>query len=93
MNSNGSAASWSIPYAQADRTVKVTQVPDHVCVGQIPSQRVQRFHKPLLELFYTAMAMSTCESSNSRRRNEVHHVVGNVPVGQQWSYVISPHRR
>ena len=91
MNSNGSAASWSIPGThKLTATVKVTQVPDHVCVGQIHLSESSGSTKPLLELFYYAngnvdMAIEQTPAGG----NEVHHVVGNVPVGQQWSYVIS----
>jgi hypothetical protein len=90
MNTNGSAASWSIPGTHTlTATVKVTQVPDHVCVGQIHLGQNSGSTKPLLELFYYSngnikMAIEQTPAGG----NEVLHSVGNVALGKQWSYVI-----
>jgi hypothetical protein len=71
-------------------TLKATQIPDHVAVGQIhlgtgtPSST-----KPLLELFYYATGSIVLAIEQSPAGgNEVMHPVGNVPVGTKWSYVI-----
>ncbi|WP_228556233.1 polysaccharide lyase family 7 protein [Catenulispora pinisilvae] len=90
MNSDGSAANWFAAGTTntLGATLKVTQVPDHVCVGQIHLGSGGST-KPLLELFYYAngdikMAIEQTPAGG----NEVLTDVGNVPVGTQWSYVI-----
>jgi hypothetical protein len=90
MNTNGSAAAWSIPGTHTlTATVKVTQVPDHVCVGQIHLGENSGSTKPLLELFYYANGDITLAIEQTPAGgNEVPHTVGNVPLGTQWSYVI-----
>ena len=53
MNTDGTTAAWSIPGThKLSATLKVTQVPDHVCVGQIHLAEGSGSTKPLLELFY-----------------------------------------
>lgn len=91
MTSSGSAAEW-LPSGTntLSATLKVTKVPDHVAVGQIHLGPTSGSTKPLLELFYHAngnvdMAIEQTPAGG----NEVPHVVGNVPLGHQWSYVIS----
>jgi hypothetical protein len=90
MNSGGSAANWFAAGTTntLSATLKVTQVPNHVCVGQIHLGSGGST-KPLLELFYYAngdikMAIEQTPAGG----NEVLTSVGNVPVGTQWSYVI-----
>ncbi|MEY9856128.1 hypothetical protein ABH935_001732 [Catenulispora sp. GAS73] len=90
MNSDGSAANWFAAGTTntLSATLKVTQVPNHVCVGQIHLGSGGST-KPLLELFYYAngdikMAIEQTPAGG----NEVLTYVGNVPVGTQWSYVI-----
>ncbi|MEZ0112026.1 hypothetical protein ABH920_006045 [Catenulispora sp. EB89] len=90
MNSDGSAANWFAAGTTntLSATLKVTQVPNHVCVGQIHLGSGGST-KPLLELFYYAngdikMAIEQTPAGG----NEVLTDVGNVPVGTQWSYVI-----
>jgi hypothetical protein len=91
MNSDGSAANWSIPGTHTlTATVKATLIPDHVAVGQIHLGQNSGSTKPLLELFYykngnVDMAIEQTPAGG----NEVHHVVGNVPLGTQFNYVIS----
>jgi Alginate lyase len=90
MNANGTAADWSIPGTHTlSATLKVTQVPNHVCVGQIHLGDNSGSTKPLLELFYYSngnidMAIEQTPAGG----NEVFHYVGNVPLGTEWSYVI-----
>lgn len=91
MNPDGSAANWSIPGTHTlTATVKATLIPDHVAVGQIHLGQNSGSTKPLLELFYykngnVDMAIEQTPAGG----NEVHHVVGNVPLGTRFNYVIS----
>ncbi len=89
MNSSGSQANWFAPgHHTLGATLKVTKVPDHVCVGQIHLGSGGST-KPLLELFYYKngdidMAIEQTPAGG----NEVKYLVGNVPLGKQFSYVI-----
>jgi hypothetical protein len=91
MTASGSGAAWSIPGThKLSATVKVTQVPNHVAVGQIHLDPSTGSNKPLLELFYHSngnvdMAIEQSPAGGSLQS----HVVGNVPLGQTWSYVIT----
>lgn len=91
MNSDGSAAAWSIPGTHTlTATVKGTQVPDHVCVGQIHLGQNSGSTKPLLELFYYSNGnIKMGIEQTPAGGNEVLYTVGNVALGKQWSYVIS----
>lgn len=91
MTSTGAAANWApMGTNTLSATLKVTQVPDHVAVGQIhlgtgtPSST-----KPLLELFYysTGKIVMAIEQTPAGG-NEVQTPVGNVALGTKWSYVI-----
>ncbi len=91
MTSTGAAANWAPTGTHTlSATLKVTQVPDHVAVGQIhlgtgtPSST-----KPLLELFYdsTGKIVMAIEQTPAGG-NEVQTPVGNVALGTPWSYVI-----
>jgi hypothetical protein len=91
MNPNGSAAAWSVAGTHTlSATVKSTQIPNHVCVGQIHLGQNSGSTKPLLELFYYAngdvkMAIEQTPAGG----NEILYKVGNVPVGTQFTYVIA----
>jgi len=91
LDSNGAPIEWSAPGThKLSATLKVTQLPSHVAVGQIHLDNSSGSSKPLLELFYFSngdvdMAIEQTPAGG----NEVHHVVANVPLGTQWSYVIS----
>ena len=91
MNANGTLADWLPPGSHAlAATLKATLIPDHVAVGQIHLGDDSGSTKPLLELFYysngnVVMAIEQSPAGG----NEVLHTVGNVPLGTQWSYVIS----
>ena len=84
-------ADWAVSGTNTlSATVTATQIPNHVCVGQIhlgtgtPSST-----KPLLELFYYATgAIVLAIEKSPAGGNEVPHPVGNVPMGTKWSYVI-----
>jgi hypothetical protein len=87
----GMPADWAIAGTHTlSATLKATQIPNHVCVGQIhlgtgsPSST-----KPLLELFYYATgAIVLAIEQTPAGGNEVQHPVGKVPMGTTWSYVI-----
>ncbi len=91
MTASGAAANWPAKGTNTlSATLKVTEVPDHVCVGQIhlgtgtPSST-----KPLLELFYsTSGAIALAIEQSPAGENEMQHPVGDVPLGTKWSYVI-----
>jgi hypothetical protein len=91
MTASGAAANWpSSGTHTLSATLKVTEVPDHVAVGQIhlgtgtPSST-----KPLLELyFYATGDIELGIEQTPAGGNEVNHPVGHVPLGTKWSYVI-----
>ena len=90
MTSGGSPASWSVPGThKLSATVKVDQVPDHVCVGQIHLGQNSGSTKPLLELYYHANGNITVGIENSPTGGQTQHSVGTVPLGTKFSYVIS----
>jgi hypothetical protein len=90
MSAQGTAADWAVAGTHTlSATVKVTQVPDHVCVGQIHvGTGTPATTKPLLELFYYANGNIALAIEDGPSGNQTPHQVGNVPVGTQWSYVI-----
>jgi hypothetical protein len=92
MTTSGAAADWksSGTTNTLTATVKATEIPDHVAVGQIHLGDDSGSTKPLLELFYynngnVVLAIEQTPAGG----NEVLHTIGNVPVGTKWSYVIS----
>ncbi|ACU76316.1 Alginate lyase 2 [Catenulispora acidiphila DSM 44928] len=90
MTSSGAAANWFAAGTTntLSATLKVTQVPDHVCVGQIHLGSGGST-KPLLELFYYASGdIKMAIEQTPAGGNEVLYDVGTVPVGTQFSYVI-----
>ena len=89
MTSSGAAANW-FPAGNhtLSATLKVTQVPNHVAVGQIHLGSGGST-KPLLELFYYSngnVVMSIEQTPAGG--NSVPYTVGNVPLGTKWSYTI-----
>jgi hypothetical protein len=89
MTASGAAADWAIPGThKLSATLKVTQVPSSVAVGQIHLGSGGST-KPLLELFYAPSgAITMAIEQTPQGGNEVRHPAGNVPLGKQWSYVI-----
>jgi hypothetical protein len=90
MTSSGAAANWfsSGTTNTLSASLKVIQVPNHVCVGQIHLGSGGST-KPLLELFYYAngnieMAIEQTPAGG----NEIQYLAGNVPLGTKWSYTI-----
>jgi len=91
MTAGGAAANWSSSGTNTlSATLKVTQVPDHVAVGQIHlGTGTPASTKPLLELyFYATGDIELGIEQTPAGGNEVNHPVGNVPLGTKWSYVI-----
>jgi hypothetical protein len=91
MTAAGMPADWpSTGTNTLSATVKATMIPSHVAVGQIHlGTGTPASTKPLLELFYFATGVIQLGIEQSPAGgNEVQHMVGNVPLGTQWSYVI-----
>lgn len=92
MTASGAAADWPIAGTHTlSATLKVTQVPDHVCVGQIHlGTGTPASTKPLLELFYFATGKITLGIEQTPAGgNEVQHDVGTATLGATFSYVIA----
>jgi hypothetical protein len=91
MTAAGAPADWAIAGTHTlSASLTATQIPNHVCVGQIhlgtgsPSST-----KPLLELFYYATgAIVLAIEQSPAGGNEVQHAVGKVAMGTKWSYDI-----
>jgi hypothetical protein len=86
MTEAGAYADWQSSGTNTlSATLKVTRVPDHVCVGQIHTSG----SKPLLELYYYSNGGIVLGIEQTPAGgNEVPHTLGNVPLGMPWSYVI-----
>lgn len=89
MTANGTEANWFASGTHTmNATLKVTQVPDHVCVGQVHLGSGGS-SKPLFELFYYANGdIEMAIEQSPAGGNEVLYKVGNVPLGTQWSYTL-----
>lgn len=91
ITSAGAAANWAPTGTNTlSATLAVTQVPDHVAVGQIHlGTGTPASTKPLLELFYysTGKIVMAIEQTPAGG-NEVDTTVGSVPLGTKWSYVV-----
>ncbi len=89
MTSSGSPAAWSLPGTHTlSATVKVTKVPDHVCVGQVHLAQNSGSTKPLAELYYYSSGQIKLGIENSPSGGQTSHTVTSVPLGQKFSYVI-----
>jgi len=94
MNADGSPANW--PVAGTNRltaTLAVTEVPDHVCVGQIhvgtPIQAgLVPSTKPLLELYVYASGRIALGIENDPTGGQTSYDVGQVPLGARFTYAI-----
>jgi hypothetical protein len=90
MTSSGKAASWSVSGThKLNATVKVSEVPDHVCVGQIHVAEGSGSTKPVVELYYYQNGDIKMGVERGPGGGQDQHTVGNVPLGTQWSYTIS----
>jgi hypothetical protein len=94
MNADGSAANWAIAGTNTlSASVSVTQVPDHVCIGQIHigtaiEAGLATSTKPLLELFYYADGDIQLAIENSPAGDQTAHTITNVPLATKFSYAI-----
>ncbi|TVT07737.1 polysaccharide lyase family 7 protein [Amycolatopsis bartoniae] len=90
MNSNGSAADWSLSGTHTlSARLRVVSVTSNVCVGQIHLGSGGSSTKPLLELYYHANGDVVLGLENSPSGGQTLHTLTNVPLGTQWSYVIA----
>ena len=88
--SGGQDANWfpSGTTNTLSASVKVTQVPSHVCVGQIHLGSGGST-KPLLELFYYSSGeIEIGIEQTPAGGNEILYKVGKVSLGTEWSYKI-----
>jgi len=94
MNADGSPANWPVAGNNLlSATVAVTQVPDHVCIGQIHigtaiQTGLAASTKPLLELYYYATGAIELGIENDPTGGQTSHAITNVPLGTQFSYSI-----
>ena len=91
MTAAGATADWPTSGTNTlSATLKATEIPSHVCVGQIHvGTGTPSSVRPLLELFYYATgAIDLAIEQTPAGGNEVSHSVGKVAVGTQWSYEI-----
>jgi hypothetical protein len=95
MNPDGSSANWPVAGTNTlSATVAVTQVPDHVCIGQIHvgtaiEAGLAASTKPLLELYYYANGDVQLGIENDPTGGQTTHTVANVPLGTKFSYAIT----
>jgi hypothetical protein len=90
MNPNGSAADWALTGThKLSATLRIVSVTKSVAVGQIHVGSGGPSTKPLLELYYAPSGAITLGTENTADGGQTRHPVGNVPLGQQWSYVIA----
>lgn len=94
MNADGSPANWPISGTNTlSAAVAVTQVPDHVCVGQIHlgtaiQAGLAASTKPLLELYYYATGDIQLGIENDPTGGQTSHLITNVPLGTKFSYTV-----
>ncbi|MEV0136641.1 polysaccharide lyase family 7 protein [Dactylosporangium sp. NPDC050688] len=90
MNRDGSAADWRLAGAhRMSATLRVPNVTKNVCVGQVHLGTGGPSTKPLLELYYRPNGDIYLGTENSPDGGQTLHLVGNVPLGVKWSYVIA----
>jgi hypothetical protein len=94
MNTDGTAANWAIAGTNTlSATLAVTQVPDHVCVGQIHigtaiEAGLAASTKPLLELYYYASGAIDLGIEDSPAGTQTSYSITTVPLGTRFSYAI-----
>ncbi len=97
LNANGSLANWEVAGAikhTLSATVRVTQVPDHVCVGQIHigeaiDATLPRSTKPLLELYYFKSGdIKLGIEKDATAGGQTSYPITNVPLGTKFEYVL-----
>lgn len=94
MSTNGTQANWAIAGTNTMvATLAVTQVPDHVCVGQIHTGTAMEAGlatstKPLLELYYYASGAIDLAIEDSPAGSQASYSITTVPLGTKFSYTI-----
>jgi hypothetical protein len=89
MTAGGALANWSPAGTNVlTEAVKVTQVPDHVCVAQIRvGTGTPASTQPLAQLFYYSNGNVVLSIEQSPAGgNAVQTMVANFPLGIQWSF-------
>jgi hypothetical protein len=90
MNANGSAADWALAGShRLSATLRIPSVTKNVCVGQVHLGSGGSSTKPLLELYYKPDGTISLGTENSPAGGQTLHTVGQVALGQPWSYVIA----
>ena len=94
MNADGSEANWPVSGTNTlSATLAVTQVPDHVCVGQIHvgtaiQSGLTATTKPLLELYYYSNGNIKLGIEDNPSGNQTSYDIANVSIGTKFSYII-----
>ncbi len=94
MNADNSEANWPLSGTNTlTAALAVTQVPDHVSVGQIHSGTplqagLATTTKPLLELYYYAIGDIKLGIEDDLTGGQTSYPITNVPLGARFSYVI-----
>jgi hypothetical protein len=89
MNANGSAADWPLAgNHKLSADLRVPSVTKNVCVGQVHLGSGGSSTKPLLELYYRPNGDIFLGTENSPAGGQTLHQVGNVPLGQRWTYLV-----
>jgi Alginate lyase len=94
LNADGSSANWPVAGTNTlSATVAVTQVPNHVCVGQIHvgtaiQAGLAASTKPLLELYYYQNGSIQLGIEDGPVGGQTLHPIVNVPSGSAFSYTI-----
>jgi len=94
LNADGSAANWPIAGTNVlSATVAITQVPDHVCIGQIHlgtaiQSGLAASTKPLVELYYYSSGAITLGIEDDPTGGQTSHAITSVPLGTTFSYTL-----
>jgi hypothetical protein len=90
MNANGSAADWALAGShKLTANLRIPSVTKNVCVGQVHLGSGGSSTKPLLELYYRPNGDIYLGVERSPDGGQDLHLVGNVPLGTRWDYVIA----
>jgi hypothetical protein len=90
MNANGSAADWPLSGNHTlTANLRIVSVTKNVAVGQVHLGSGGSSTKPLLELYYRPNGDIYIGTENSPDGGQTLHLVGNVPLGTRWNYVIN----
>ncbi len=94
LSADGSAANWPVEGTNTlSARVAVTEVPDHVCIGQIHlgsaiEAGLAASTKPLLELYAYASGDIQLGIEDDPTGGQTAHPIANVPLGTPFRYAI-----